>query len=177
MTPAKQRNRLDAGRLAFAAGALSLLVMAAPPATPLDSASGSAAGWTLPAGEAPEFAVTPPRRASVNVDRVAVVCLQTPSRAGLEIELHVLPPGPLLPRGASAEALKRVPRVEIAVDGQVFGAQLLFSDEYAVVIDQSAGRAPMLSQPLLDALERGRTMVMRFDLLDEQAGRPPSTAS
>jgi hypothetical protein len=90
----------------------------------------------------------------------------------LEFDLYPSEPGLLLPNGADPRSLKDNPSVEIVVDNRAFGADLLFADEYAVVVDAVDGHQPYLSKGLLDALQYGRTMVMRFDLLQEGADLP-----
>jgi hypothetical protein len=41
-----------------------------------------------------------------------------------------------------------------------------------VLADETAEMFPALSEPLLDAMQKGKTMVLRFDLLAEPAGQP-----
>lgn len=159
-------------RLALLAGLLPLLLVA-PPAAPRDMQGGTG-GWVVEPNEAadgaPAFAVARPQATNVNVDAIALTCVMVGERTGLEIELHVPPPGPLLPVGATADQLRQVPQAEIAIDGVRFPAQLMFSDDFAVLVDQSVGRAPMLSEPLLQAMQQGRRMVIRLDLLEESQG-------
>ncbi len=38
-------------------------------------------------------------------------------------------------------------------------------------MDREEGGLPVLSRPLLNAIEHGHTMIVRFDLLREPAGR------
>lgn len=57
------------------------------------------------------------------------------------------------------------------MDGRVFSAELLFADDYVVVADSREGSAASLSDELLDAMQRGKAMVLRFDLLEEEGGQ------
>jgi hypothetical protein len=54
------------------------------------------------------------------------------------------------------------------VDGRWFRADLLFTEDYVVVANASDHGWPALSAHLLDAMEHGRSMLLRFDLLEEQ---------
>ncbi len=48
--------------------------------------------------------------------------------------------------------------------------KLLFADDFVLLADSADGLIPLLSDSLLDALEAGRRMELRFDLLQEAAG-------
>jgi hypothetical protein len=145
--------------------ALACLVLNGTAATSLDHRG---QGWrTEPGVSPPSYAVTEPAESDVNVDTIALVCSETAYGRTLELDLYVVGPGPLLPNGADSRWLKERPSVETAVDGRRFRADLLFADGYVVVADASDHRWPILSADLLDAMQNGRSMVVRFDLLED----------
>lgn len=136
-------------------------------------------GWiTEPGIEPPSYAVTEPGDSTLNVDTVVLLCTEVAGRRSLELDLYLTAEGPLLPRGADPKALKGDPRVEIAIDDRVFPAQLMFADDYVVVADATEGpdgtglRVPTLSRGLLDAMQRGEQMTLRFDLLARVTREP-----
>ncbi len=125
-------------------------------------------GWeTEPGVNPPSYAVTVPIASNLNVDTVVLVCDESDHRRFLNLELYLSTPGPLLPSGADPNQLKEHPAVDIVVDGRVFPAALLFADDYVVVADSREGARPWLSNDLLDAMQHGRSVVLRFDLLRE----------
>jgi hypothetical protein len=151
--------------------ALTCLALNAASATSLDDRIGS---WiTEPGVSPPSYAVTEPIDSDLNVDTVVLLCSETGRGRVLEFDLYPPEGELLLPNGADPQLLKEDPSVEIVIDNRTFGADLLFADEYVVVADAADGHQPFLSEGLLDALQHGRTMVLRFDLLKEglQTGR------
>ena len=66
------------------------------------------------------------------------------------------------------------PRTELAIDEKVFAVQVAFGGDYALVMDGVDGDLPVLSTKLLEALEAGRSLRLRFDLVREAAGQPAS---
>lgn len=125
-------------------------------------------GWrTEPGVSPPSYAVTEPTESDVNVDTLVLVCSETAYSRTLELDLYLVGTGPLLPNGADPRWLKEQPAVEIEVDGRRFHADLLFADDHVVVANASDHRWPTLSPGLLDAMQNGRSMVIRFDLLQE----------
>jgi hypothetical protein len=163
--------RMPKRLLAIAAACLAALASAAGAAS-----DGHIRGWiTEPGVEPPSYAVTEPTDNMLNVDTVVLLCTEVAGRRSLELDLYLTDEGPLLPRGANPQALKEDPRVEIAIDGHVFPAELLFADDYVVVADATEGRdlrVPSLSRGLLDAMQRGEKMTLRFDLLARPKGEP-----
>lgn len=159
-----------------------LLAIAATCLAVAASAAGATAddhirGWiSEPGVEPPSYAVTEPVENTLNVDTVVLLCTEFAGRRSLELDLYLTDEGPLLPRGADPKALKEDPRVEIAIDGRVFPAQLMFADDYVVVADATEAtdgpdlRVPTLSRGLLDAMQRGEKMTLRFDLLARAKG-------
>ncbi len=158
--------------LAIATACLAVMASAAGAAS-----DGQIRGWiSEPGVEPPSYAVTEPIENGLNVDTVVMLCNEVGGQRSLELDLYLTDEGPLLPRGADAKALKEDPRVEIAIDGRVFPAELLFADDYVVVADATqaaAGvRVPTLSRALLDAMQSGEKMTLRFDLLAKAKGEP-----
>lgn len=133
--------------------------------------------WATERGVTPPgYAVTEPTGGNLNVDTVVLMCEELGGRRALQFELYPLEPGPLLPTGAGPQELRQDPVAEIAVDGRVFPARLMFADDHAVVTDSAKGRLPALSEGLLDALLRGQTLVIRFGLLATTAAASPAAS-
>ena len=151
--------------------ALACLALGSASARSLDDGIGS---WmTEPGVSPPSYAVTEPVESDLNVDTVVLLCSETVRGRVLELDLYLSAPDFLLPNGADSRWLKDDPSVELVVDGRAFGADLLFADGYVIVADAIDRRQPFLSTALLDALQHGRTMILRFDLLREGAGQAP----
>jgi hypothetical protein len=130
-------------------------------------------GWELEQGlEPPSYAVIDPLSTNLNIDSVVLGCEEAGDNRVLQLQIYLSTEGPLAPKGVDSRLLKDDPRAEIAIDGRVFPVGLLFADDYAVLADETVAMFPALSQPLLDAMQTGKTMVLRFDLLAERAGQP-----
>ena len=145
--------------------AILFLVLISPAASVAPSRV-AAGGWRLENMEPPSYALIEPARSNVNVASVVLVCGEIHGRRGLQLELYLSSAGPLLPNGASPDRLNKVPRAEMVIDERTFAADMLFAGAFLVVVDQEAD-STMVSDRLLDAMERGRTMRIRFDLLDD----------
>ena len=130
-------------------------------------------GWTVEQGvEPPSYAVIDPVSTNLNVDTVVLACEQAEDGKVLQLHIYLSTEGPLSPKGVAPRQLKDDPGAEIVVDGRVFPVGILFADIYAVLADGTKGMFPLLSEPLLDAMATGKTMVLRFDLVAERAGQP-----
>lgn len=142
------------------------------------SADAPRKAWvTEPGVDPPSYAVADPIASNLDIDGVVLMCNESGKRKYLVLEIYPSTLGPLLPAGADPAQLKERPGVEIAVDGRVFPAELLFADSYAVVADSHLDLAPSISaasvsDALLDAMQDGKSMVLRFDLLEEKEGQP-----
>jgi hypothetical protein len=135
------------------------------------------AAWKTEQGvEPPSYAWVEPATTNLNIDTVVVTCEEGRNGAILQLQLYLLDDGPLRPRGAAPEQLKSIPQAEISVDGRRFPIGLFFADEYVVLADSRDGPYPMLSDALLDALQAGKTMTIRFDLVAEKPGQAPTQA-
>ena len=134
----------------------------------------TAVGWELERDvETPSYAVTEPASTNLNIDSVVLSCEQGPSRRGLQLRLYLSGAGPLAPLG-SGKDLKDDPTVDLIIDGLSHSAQLLFADDFVVVADTADGAMPLLSDALLDVLQAGRRMEMRFLLVKVTDGQGPA---
>jgi len=133
-----------------------------------------AVGWQLePDVETPSYAVTEPASTNLNIDSVVLWCEQGPSRRGLQLRLYLLGDGSLAPLGAGKD-LKDDPTVDLIIDGLSHSAQLLFADDFVVVADTGDGAMPLLSDALLDVLQAGRRMELRFQLVKVEHWQAPA---
>ena len=133
-----------------------------------------AVGWELERDvETPSYAVTEPTSTNLNIDSVVLSCEQGPSRRGLQLRLYLSGEGPLAPLGAGKD-LKDDPTVDLAIDGLSHAAQLLFADDFVVVANSADGAMPLLSDALLDVLQAGRRMELRFQLVKVAQGQAPA---
>jgi hypothetical protein len=131
-------------------------------------------GWALERDvETPSYAVTEPASTNLNIDSVVLSCEQGPSRRGLQLRLYLWGDGSLTLLGAGKD-LKDDPTVDLIIDGLSHSAQLLFADVFVVVADSADGAMPLLSDALLDVLQAGRRMELRFQLLSMTRGRAPA---
>ena len=178
------RTLLNFGRSGLAALALSALVVTT------DVTAATAGGWRLEEGvSAPSYAVAEPVASNLNIDVVALVCEEAGSERGLQLQLYLSSPGPLIPAGASPQSLKDQARAEIVLDGQAFPIDILFADDRVVLADSRRQQAPVLSDRLVHAMEAARTMALaivilmrcasrtmqlRFDLVNERPGAAPA---
>lgn len=131
------------------------------------------AGWTLEQGvDPPSYALIEPRSRNLNLDVVVLACEPADEDRVLQLQLYLTNDGPLMPDGVAAGRAKRDPRAEIVIDERVFPVGLLFAEDHIVLSDETREMFPRLSDRLLDAMERGTTMRLRFDLVVEPAGQP-----
>lgn len=152
----------------FLGGLLVVLALAGPV-----GAGVPVGGWELEKDvDMPTYAFAEPSRADVNIDTVVLSCEQGPERHGLQLRIYLSGPGPLA--ALSAGMPKDDPRVEVAIDGVSHEARLLFADDFIIVADSADGDMPLLSDGLVRALQRGRQLELRFDLLQEQTGQTPA---
>ena len=137
-----------------------------------DVVAGKLQGWQLEQGvDNPSYAMIEPTRTNLNIDTVVLVCEGTDDNRVLQLQLYLSDEGPLHPKGAGPKRLKAEPRAEILIDGRRFRADILFADEYVVLADGQQGLFPLLSDTVLDAMQTGKTMVLRFDLIAERPGQ------
>jgi hypothetical protein len=160
-------------------GVLTLLAipfaLAAQPGAGGTNADSPFAAWVLERDvDAPSYAVIEPASTDLNIDSLVLSCEQGPQRRGLQLRLHLSGGGALAPVGDPAATLKDDPTVELAIDGVSHAAQLLFADDFVVVADSADGVMPLLSHALLDALQRGRRMELRFHLVQAAQGQTPA---
>jgi len=130
-------------------------------------------GWDVEKDvETPSYAVIEPSSSDINVDAIVLSCEQGLGGTGLQLRLYLAGTGPLAPKGVGV--LKDHPSLEFAIDGARHPAHLAFADDYVVVSDRTDGVTPLLSEPLIAALQHGQRMEMRFDLVQEAPGKAPA---
>ncbi|WP_422011393.1 hypothetical protein [Reyranella sp.] len=131
------------------------------------------AGWTLEQGvDLPSYALIEPRSRNLNLDVVVLACEPADDRRVLQLQLYLTNDGPLMPDGVAAGRAKHNPRAEIVIDEHVFPVGLLFAEDHVVMSDETREMFPRLSERLLDAIEQGTTMRLRFDLVGKSVGQP-----
>lgn len=156
-------------RTALVAGIVTGLCFAPVLAGDLDAH----AGWTLEqGGDLPSYAMNEPRSRNLNLDVVVLACEPADEHRILQLQLYLTNDGPLMPDGVAAGRAKYDPRAEIVIDDHVFPVGLLFAEDHVVLSDETREMFPRLSERLLDAIEQGTTMRLRFDLVAEPAGQP-----
>jgi hypothetical protein len=154
-------------------GPLALFALLATLAGLPVAASAQPPGWDVEKDvDAPSYAVAEPTSTDLNIDSVVLSCEQGSSRRGLQLRIYLLGDGPLAPR--SGGTLKPDPAFELVIDGKSHAAKLIFADTFVVVADSADGLMPLLSDKVLDALQRGRRMELRFDLIQEAKGQTAS---
>jgi hypothetical protein len=155
-------------RTALVAGIVTGLCL-----TPVLAGEFEATGWTLEQGvDVPSYAVIEPRSRNLNLDVVVLACEQADDRRIPQIQLYLTNDGPLMPDGVAVGRTKRDPRAEIVIDDHVFPVGLLFAEDHVVLSDETQALFPRVSERLLDAIEQGTTMRLRFDLVAEPPGTP-----
>jgi hypothetical protein len=122
--------------------------------------------------EAPSYAYVDPRTSDLNIDTVVLTCEPADEHSVLQLQLYLSNDGPLIPANATANRLKTEPRAEISIDDKVFPVELLFAGDHVVLADETDRLFPRLSNRLLDALEEGSSMTLRFDLVAESVREP-----
>ncbi|HQS14021.1 hypothetical protein [Reyranella sp.] len=156
-------------RTALVAGIVTGLCFAPVLAGDLDAH----AGWTLEQGvDLPSYALIEPRSRNLNLDALVLACEPANDHRILQLQLYLTNDGPLMPDGVAAGRAKHDPRAEIVIDDQVFPVGLLFAEDHVVLSDETREMFPRLSERLLDAIEQGTTMQLRFDLVAEPTGEP-----
>ena len=156
-------------------GSFGILVcLASPSVAGTADTPSTTVGWELERDvETPSYAVTEPASTNLNIDSVVLSCEQGPSRRGLQLRLYLSGAGPLAPLG-SGKDLKDDPTVDLIIDGLSHFAQLLFADDFVVVANSADGVMPLLSDALLDVLQLGRRMELRFQLVKVTRGQAPA---
>jgi hypothetical protein len=161
--------------LAKRARALTLLAGLLLAVPSVGTMAGKLDGWQLEPGvTVPSYAVIDPASTNLNVDSVVLVCEQATHRRILQLQMYLSTDGPLSPNGITPQQLKNDPRAEAVIDDRVFPVQLLFSEAYVLLADDEEEMFPLLSERLLDAMQAGKKMVLRFDLVAEPVGQPAS---
>lgn len=132
----------------------------------------AALGWQPEQGvAAPSYALATPTTSNLNIDSIVLSCEQEPGARGVQLRLYLSGDGPLAPVGADLATLRVDPEVMLTVDGVDHDAELLFADDSVLVANGADGRLPVLSDELLSALEKGRQLELKFDLIDSPEGQ------
>ena len=156
-------------RTALMAGIASRLCLVPVLASGLDGNG----GWTAEQGvDSPSYAMIEPRSRDLNLDVVVLACEQAEARRVLQLQLYLSNDDALMPDGADVARAKANPRAAIVIDDHVFPVGLLFAEDHVVLSDETQEMFPRLSTRLLDAMEQGTTMRLRFDLVAEAADEP-----
>jgi hypothetical protein len=135
-----------------------------------DAARGA---WKVEQGTSqPHYAVAQATRTTLNVEEVVLACTAGDDGQLLQIQLLLSDEGALDAVYPHTAGMKDDPKAVVSVDGRDFPASLLFADDHVVVADSQDGPYPMLSKPLADALQSGKTMAVKVDLLQKPAGAP-----
>ena len=141
-------------------------------------AAGEAAGsgWTLTRqAETPTlYALAENPSTNLNVRAVVLACETMGTRKVLQLQLYPARPEPILPRGATRDALKDQPRAEIEIDGVARPIEFDAAGDFAVLHDSAAPGLAALSPALAAAIENAHTVVVHFDLVQEAPGQPPA---
>jgi hypothetical protein len=136
-----------------------------------DTSAAKLVAWKLDPNSSPaRYAVVEPTQTNLNVASVVLARENAHDRNVLQLQLYLTNEGPLLPKGADASRLKADPRAEVEIDGKIFLVSLLFGDDYAVLADGEMGGFAGVSESLVDAMAKGKTMNLRLDLLAEPPG-------
>lgn len=169
MKTAGQGQKRAPGKMAYLMTSLACFFSIASVA---GAVTGSFEGWRLEQDVAPpSYAVIDPASTNLNVDSIVLACEEAGQRQILQLQLYLSTEGPLSPLGSAPQSLKDNPRAEITIDDRVFPVGIFFADDYVVLADEKKEMFPLLSDRLLVAMQVGRNMVLRFDLVAEHDDR------
>jgi hypothetical protein len=133
--------------------------------------------WQLKSGQGQSlFAVAAPTQSTLNLKMAAVACEFVDGAKVFHLQLYPSGEGPLLPTGANPSQLKDQARVRLEIDGSVIQASIYFAGEFAVVANQISGGKPVLTAAVGTALEKGKQLTVRLDLIKEQRADVPFDA-
>ena len=133
------------------------------------------AGWQLERDvDTPTYAFIEPTIADLDIDVMVLSCEPIGRRAGLQLRLYPLEPGPL--RSSHSTPVDLDPNVVIEIDGRRHDARLLFADEFVVVADAADEAVPILSSPLIASLQKGRRLTMTLHPIDASPISVPTPA-
>jgi hypothetical protein len=129
--------------------------------------------WQIEQGvEVPSYAVAEPAATDLNIDTVVLACEQAGKSRVLQLQLYLSDDGRMRPLRGSPAELRDDPRANISIDGQQYPVTLMFADDHALLVDSVTGVLPRLSDRLVEAMQKGRTMTLQFELLAPRSGRP-----
>ena len=137
-----------------------------------NGASPSFKGWELEQEvDDPSYASIEPTKSNLNIDVLVLTCAVTRTSSLLQLELYLTTEGPLLPEGIEPGQLRPDPRVAITIDGQTFLTTMFFADDHILIANEVADTAPSISEALIDAMQNGKEMTIRFDLVFKPSRR------
>jgi hypothetical protein len=118
-------------------------------------------GWELQetAGQ-PAFATAIPFETNLNIETVVLACERADDGDVLQLQLYPTESDVSI-RAIGPPVWSYGQRAEIRIDETSFPTSVLFADNYVVLANETRGRFPILSEPLLDAMATGRTMFLR----------------
>jgi hypothetical protein len=100
--------------------------------------------------------------------------VDTRTTSVLTLELYLSNEERLIPKGADPDQLRTDPRAVILIDGRRYPVTMFFGEDYIVLADPILDHTPFLSRRLIDGMQFGSTMVIRFVLLSGR--RSPDAA-
>ncbi|WIM11927.1 hypothetical protein [Enhydrobacter sp.] len=140
---------------------------------PADGTAPVSRGWEVERNvEEPSYARIEPTESNLNIDALVLTCALTRDATILQLELYLSTEGPLMPEGVDASQLRPDPRAMVVIDGRSHPTTMFFADDHVVVADSVTDRMPSLSRALVDAIQDGKNMVLRFDLAQKAPGQP-----
>lgn len=163
MTSAKNRRSLRST-------CWGLLILALFPAMApqINGASPPSKGWELEQEvDDPSYASIEPTKSNLKIDVLVLTCTVTRSSSLLQLALYLSAEGPLLPEGVEPDQLRPDPRVVIAIDRQTFLTTMFFADDHILIANEVADTMPSVSEALIDAMQNGGEMTIRFDLVSK----------
>ena len=132
-------------------------------------------GWIIEQEtDRPSYAAVEPITTDLNIDMVVLACEETGADRVLQLQVYLTDEGPLRPKHLTHQPFKTSPRAAVSIDRQTFPVSLLFADDYAVLADAQDGLFPLLSDAMIEAMQKGQRMTLHFDLLEEGPGDPPA---
>lgn len=157
----------------FAGLLILALVLAAQ--GPADRTEPMSRGWEPEQGvEQPSYARIEPTESNLNIDVLVLACALAQEATVLQLELYWSTEGPLMPKGVEPDKLRPDPRAVLVIDGRSHPLTMFFADDHVVMADAVTGRMPSLSTALVDAIQNGKDMIMRFELTLKAPGQPSS---
>jgi hypothetical protein len=130
--------------------------------------------WVIEQGvDVPTYATAEPTATDLNIDTVVLACERAGRSRILQLQLYLSDDGRLRPLGVSPAELSDDPRASVSIDAKDYPVSLIFAGDHVLLADGLEGAFPRLSDRLIAAMQTGRTMILKFELL---ARRPDRSA-